>query len=331
MAPFFTGIAKGLGGTGFGSSRKKSRPKGRYLTVPDAVNAPLSWNLDADGPLTLNGPAKHTITAGTPEREWSGTISVAMWGAGAPGSHPNGAVGGGGGGSFGTITLNDGNNYIMVSGHASPLGGGGYSGIFQTSETQANAWMIAGGGGQGGSNGAAGASGGDGGGTTGAAGGDNGYVTGGGGGSQVAGGSAGSPAYPNFYPATAGGALGGGNGANGDPRGSYPNVQPLGPGGGGQLGSNLNSWGSGGGGGGYFGGGGGGRGSFVGDPGLYGPSAGPAAAGGGGSGYINPTYVTGGNTYPYSTPTSINHPLRGTAGRGASPAGGAVAGKIVLT
>lgn len=321
-------------GRGFGSSRKKSRPKGRYLTVPAAVNAPLSWNLDADGPLTLNGPAKHTITAGTPEWEWSGTISVAMWGAGAPGSHPNGAVGGGGGGSFGTITLNDGNNYIMVSGHMSPFGGGGYSGIFQTSETQANAWMIAGGGGQGGGNGSGYASGGDGGGTTGAAGGDNphpnGNVSGGGGGSQVAGGSGGSPTYPGFFPqrASAGDALSGGNGANGDPQGSYPNVQPLGPGGGGQNGSNLNSWTSGGGGGGYFGGGGGGSAGFGG---LSGPGAGPAAAGGGGSGYINPAYVTGGNTYPYSTPTSINHPLRGTAGRGASPAGGAVAGKIVLT
>jgi hypothetical protein len=308
MAPLFTGLRLGFGFGGGGASR------GRFLTVPASVNAPGKWDLDTDGSLTLNGPATHTIIAGNPDGDWGGTISVAMWG-GAGGAAFI-ANGGGGGGSFGIITLTNANTYTMVSGHsprANPTlypGGnaGGYSGIFETSETQGNAWMIAGGGGGGASYGAY--NGGDGGGTTGGAGTGHPNTVPGGGGSQVSGGSAGSPAWPGFIAATAGSALRGGDGANGSPRGtSTLNPFPWSPGGGGQSGSNLNAWNTGGGGGGYYGGGGGGINSGGGDSSGAWPSG-----GGGGSGYINPSTVTGGVTYPYSDPNSFNHPLRGDAG-----------------
>ena len=86
-----------------------------------------------------------------------------------------------------------------------------------------------------------------------------------------------------YTAATAGSALRGGDGANGSPRGiRIFNPFPWAPGGAGQAGSNNNSW--------------------------------AAGGGGGGSGYINPSTVTGGNTYPYSNTNSFDHPLRGDAG-----------------
>ena len=308
MAPLFTGLKFGFG-TG-----SRVVGLGRFLTVPGSVNAPGKWNLDTDGSLTLNGPATYVITAGNPDGDWSGTISVAMWG-GAGGAAFTPGQGGGGGGSFGTITLTNVNTYVMVSGHSPrndpttyPGGnGGGYSGIFETSETQGNAWMIAGGGGGGGNYIG---DGGDGGGTTGDAATGHPSATPGGGGSQLSGGSAGSPFWPGYTAATAGSALRGGNGANGSPRGAVTfNPFPWSPGGGGQTGGNLASWSTGGGGGGYYGGGGGGINSGGGDSSGAWPSQ-----GGGGSGYINPSTVIGGNTYPYSNPNSFDHPLRGDAG-----------------
>jgi len=87
MAPFFTGLAKGLGGYGFSRIGEAAPSPGRFLTVPTSVNAPQKWDLDTDGSLTLDGPASYTIIAGNPDGDWDGTISVAMWGGAGAASY----------------------------------------------------------------------------------------------------------------------------------------------------------------------------------------------------------------------------------------------------
>ena len=185
------------------------------------------------------------------------TVKLIAEGGGGGGSGFRNVTGSKGGRTEGTFTFLDGQTYIIQVGEAgqdgatlpngtvtaaggkpgggdSPSfgsqfnrsgGGGGYTGIFITSVTQANAILIAAGGG--GSSGDPGV-GGDGGGLEGNAGGNQGGGRAGLGGTQTAGGQSGS----NFTAGEAGSALKGGRGAN-------------------------SAKGAGGGGAGYFGGGGG--------------------------------------------------------------------------
>ena len=152
-----------------------------------------------------------------------GSIDVYAWGGGGGGGYNLGA-GGGGGAAFGHASLNAGSAYaVIVGGGGASINasggpgpavvggggqltggwggqGGGYSGVFNGSITQANAYLIAGGGGGGsweGQNGGAG------GGTAGGAGG-TGTEAGGTGGTQSAGG------VGKFNPQSYGSALQGG-------------------------------------------------------------------------------------------------------------------------
>lgn len=246
------------------------------------------WEYNSMAPIFTGsrmGFGGSTSIAGEP----TFNISVKLWGAGgnggAVGGWSFGAAAGGGGyvsATFSLPTIYRGTNLILQVGQqgfgvGTPFqrgfgggctadngpnidnryggGGGGYTGIFLGSVSQANALAIAGGGGGGGSSRAgAGNVGGAGGGTTGA----NGTAAydgfgpyGGRGGTQSAGGSA--PYDPQPYSARAlqGGAAW------------------------------TNNYG-GGGGGGYFGGGGGGY-----------AEANTMGGGGGGSGYVNPSFVSG--------------------------------------
>ena len=193
-----------------------------------------------------NAPQTFTVPAGVT------SITVRMWGAGGGGSCAT-TCGSGGSGAFvkGDLAVTPGQSYVIVvggGGGASSTGssaatyggggigykyggsGGGYSGIFLTSLSFANAKAIAGGGGGGGFYSAA-TNGGGGGNTTGTSGGDRTATTfqGGRGATISAGGAAGAGTTVG----TAGAQLQGGNGGNNA------------------------TYGGGGGGGGYYGGGGG--------------------------------------------------------------------------
>ena len=221
---------------------------------------------------------------------------VKIWGAAGGASGNYGGTytmpGGAGGYVSGIIPLINLNSLTIVVGGAGAWsstnssnlysgGGGGYSGIFNGTVTQANALAIAGGGG----GAAAGSStghgpGGGGGGSTGGAGvNDNrvGTQTGGQGGTQSAGGAAGTTAYGTGYN-IAGSALQGGYGAGANTGGGGGQSGAVLWGtaayGGGSQGafSSVGNWPGGSGGGGYYGGGGGAQG--------YG------GGGGGGSSYI---------------------------------------------
>lgn len=265
------------------------------FTVSPSVSGITEWSLSANGALILDGgtATSYTLTA---QRSFSTTVK--MWGQGGRGSR-----GGTGGYSTGSVTFSGGQTYSVSlnagsgpsragSGSGLNVGeaGGGYAGIFYgSSVTQPASMMIAGGGGGGAPpvGGSGSAPGGGGGGSSG----NNGSnspdtvtgSTGGSGGTQGGGGGAGAGSGTS---ATPGSALQGGTGGQGS--GTYPNWS-----------------GGGGGGGGYYGGGGGGGGDD------YGSGTRSASGGGGGSGYINPTYVTGGST---STFSNSGDPNRGSAG-----------------
>jgi len=209
------------------------------------------------------------------------SINVWIWGAGGAGSDRNGSGNGGSGGSGafvkGTLAVTPGQVFQIVVGgrgtystangtHAGGYGGGGtayqnagsgggYSGIFLTSVSFANARAIAGGGG-GGGYGRERNFGGGGGATSGTAGGGlDGTRTGGGGGTLAAGGTAGGGAGTTS--GTAGTQLLGGTGGN----------------------AGANTYGGAGGGGGYYGGGGGYGSNQGGNSGTWG------SGGGGGASY----------------------------------------------
>ena len=139
------------------------------------------------------------------EQTWTpsftGNVTVQLWGGGGGGPDGNGYFGGGGGYTTGTLAVTNATDYKLVvgqggrgstgsnaggaygggnSGNQNP-GGGGYTGVFATSVSFANAKGIAGGGGGGDGS----AHGGGGGGTTGG----NATSSGGTGGTQSAGGS----------------------------------------------------------------------------------------------------------------------------------------------
>jgi hypothetical protein len=237
---------------------------GAEFTISPAVSGSNDWDLATLGSLNLGSYGEWTITI---NRTFSSIVK--MWGAGgargydytqSPTSTSKQGDGGGGGSTFGRITFQAGTSFIVRVGQGGARGttssvgatylaggigttnakggtqGGGYSGIFLTSVTQDNAFLMAGGGGAGGDSSVG--TGGAGGGTSGASG-TAGSQSGGGGTSSAGGSAAG------FNSATAGSALTGGVGQS-----TSGTNASLGGGGGGYYG----------GGGGNVGGGGGGSG-----------------------------------------------------------------------
>lgn len=242
---------------------------GSVLTLIPTSGSTIDW--DGSSPLTLSADQVYTVTANS-----NANVSVKIWGAGGAcgynysqniNSTADQGPGGGGGFTSGVIAFVSGQTYKFCVGQGgirsatgSGLGatylagglssnisasyggtqGGGYTGIFLTSTiSQANALLIAGGGGAG-ADSRYGVTGGAGGG---ASGGSAAYLQGGTGGSQSEGG------LPSIYNgATAGSALMGGiSGYNAAAPGA-----PSGGGGGGYFGGGGGNVGGGGGGSGYF-------------------------------------------------------------------------------
>jgi len=236
---------------------------GNFTVSPALPGGQTSWNVNTAGALEITEAGQWTFTAVD-----NGTISLEMKGAGGGYGRDTNAVGGTGGLTTGKINYSSGDTFVVTVGSkgtqqgtagtyggggaggalTSPGSGGGYSGIFTSSETQSNAILMAGGGGgsHGWDAGSAQGNGGEGGGSEGSAGTDG---SAGSGGTQSAGGA------------------GSGNGTSGS---------ALTGGTGGNRGTNQGS--GGGGGGGYYGGGGGAAGTYNGNQ--------NGTSGGGGSGYI---------------------------------------------
>ena len=138
-APFFTGIARGAGGFGFGKARAAvaslSGPAFMTFSVPSPVE---SGKVTAGGytwyTFTSSGAFTVTTTAGSqPGTDGvpGNTVSIMMVGGGASGGNHHGAGGGGGGvvyatnpNGYGVIDLLPGGN-----GNTIPIviGGGGFS------------------------------------------------------------------------------------------------------------------------------------------------------------------------------------------------------------
>ncbi len=255
-------------------------------TLSVAISSIISANSEAilnmDGTIThfftIAGTDTYTLPTGIT------SIDVTAWGGGGGGGGggDNNAGGAGGGAGYveGTIAVSSGDTLAIAVGggggqglytggggnaEGTGGGGGGYSGVFDTSITQANALFVAsaGGGGGGGDNtggapdgGAGGASGG----LSGSSGtGGGGSVGAGQGGTQVAGGAAGGGNNGSTIAGTNGAALSGGLGGDSNPptatAGGAAGIN--GGGEGGQASTSLGRAGGGGGGAGYYGGGGG--------------------------------------------------------------------------
>ena len=239
---------------------------GNFTVSPALPGGQTSWNVSNDGALEITQAGQWTFTAVD-----NGTMSLSMKGAGGGYGRDTNALGGTGGLTTGEVSYSSGDVFVVTVGSKGvqaggagtyggggragnltfPGSGGGYSGIFTSSETQANAILMAGGGGggHGWDAGSATGNGGDGGGSEGEAG--TAASNNGAGGTQSAG--------------------GGGAGGHANADGSA-----LTGGVGGDRGSNQGS--GGGGGGGYYGGGGGAAGTYNGNQ--------NGTPGGGGSGYI---------------------------------------------
>ena len=262
------------------------------------------------------------------------SATIQAWGAGGGSdSSGSGQYGAAGGYATGILALTPGNVMKIVVGQGGILGtqggsagsGGGYSGLFLTSVSHANARLIAGAGGGAGDENAGGA----GGGTTGTDGGENSSLNNHGrGGTQSAGGLAGDSTYTTAseVPPTAGSALLGGNGGADNGNGYVYTPLTYGGGGGGGF-EPGGSQGGGGGGGGYYGGGGG-------DGNGYGNNGGGGGAGGGGgSSYIGHGDISSATTTSGSTTTSggasATNYSSGIGGAGTSTNGGN--GKLVIT
>ena len=196
------------------------------FSISPAVDGKSTWNLTNDGPLNISTYGTYTITPNN-----TAVVSMKMWGAGGGAGGQNG-TGGGGGYSTGSVSLTSGVSHILVigrgggnGGQAASLGGGGtgdvnrgngggYSGIFRSSQTHGNVVLMAGGGG--------GAGGGSGSYAAGAGGGSSGQAGNAGQGFQPGGGtqSAGGAGTGSSYSAS-GAALQGANGLSGGGGGYY--------------------------------------------------------------------------------------------------------------
>jgi hypothetical protein len=297
----------GTGGTGSDTVGELGSGPAVEAPPPPPPVEPISTGYTTAGTYYVTVPAGYT------------SMSVKMWGAGGGGTrYTSGGTatitsgtGGGGGFTSGTLAVTPGMTFQVVVGSSGAQStapfyggpgrgngsykGGGYSGIFFNTISQANAAFIAGGGGGGGivsSGGVCRGSSsnliaGGGGGAVGTAG----KSSGGGGGSQSAGGS-------GRYPGTA---LQGGN--------SYSTHADCGD--------------AGGGGGGYFGGG----------SGTASSSNTSGGSGGGGSGFAtasatNVVMLAAGQS---SAPANSADPSRANAGQGAGSDKGATPGNVVIT
>lgn len=224
------------------------------------------------------------------------SLDVKAWGAGGGGGRVDSVVGGAGGFTRGRLAVTPGDVLVVVVGEGgtritagtSAAGGGeggGYSGVFAGTPSQATARFVAGGGGGGGyyNDATWGSSGGNGGGGVGGDGGVVGssyYDSRGRGGGPSAGGAGGC--YTSGWCGTNGAALQGGRG------GIYSGASVSAGSFGGGGGTGGGSYDSGGGGGGYWGGGGGANNAPLG--------------GGGGSGFAGGAGVTNGMTLRAATP-----------------------------
>ena len=271
MAPFFTGLAKNLGGYGFG------RLSGAVSNVYTTISVVLWGGGGTSRDPLYGGGSGGFVSATVPYATYSGqTFYIVVGQGGVGGTQPNptkaGGFGGGGpsgsggyangsGGGASYIRLTNGSGTVLLVAGAGG-GGNGYAfGPLATSGPPQTSFAQAGGRGGGPSG-------------EGAATYDNPGGVGAGGGTQVAGGKAGDGKTPGL-PGTAGSFLQGGTGGN-------------------------SSGGAGGGGGGGYYGGGGGGGS---DPTRV------ASNGGGGSGYVNPTWTAITNSYSPNPYTAYPHPL----------------------
>lgn len=280
----FTVAAQNAVGYGAESAASNSvtPAAGRVLVLSPAVSGVTNWNLDSNGPLSLSTAGTWTMTPAS-----SFNVNIKVWGGGATNAQYNA---GAGGAAVGVLAMTGSTAYVARVGSATGGGstnssatrGAGYSGVFVTSETFANAKIIAGGGGGSDSDdGGRNANGGAGGGNTGQDG--QGYSNSyGKGGTQSAGGAGGSASSNG----SAGSALTGGAGNTDSGSGYY----------------------GGGGGSGYYGGGGGGM-----------QASWAGGGGGGGSGYIGG--VTSATNYQgnYTTPGNSGDSDRGTAGSNGNP------------
>lgn len=178
----FTVRATNSAGTGPSSAASNSvTPSAptRAFTISPAVSGKTTWDLDTDGPLALSSYGDWTIVPLT-----NFSASVKIWGAGGGRGATNAfstanAFGGGGGYAGGTFSATSGTTFVLRVGQGGLFtttsifesgtafggggsgtnysdrqwncgGGGGLSGIFVNSVTQANSVLIAGGGGGGG-------------------------------------------------------------------------------------------------------------------------------------------------------------------------------------
>ena len=179
------------------------------FTISPAYSGKSTWDLTADGPLILSTSGSWIITPANLIN-----TKIKMWGGGGA-SFKAAWKGGGGGFSSGSVQLEPGVPYRIVTsmnGSNGTIGSGGLTGIFSSSISQANSIMIAGGGGIGTDYiGAYGGDGGAGGGSSGQDGTGNGLQNGRGG-TQIAGGS---PAIYNGVPAGSALQANGGDGGAG--------------------------------------------------------------------------------------------------------------------
>ena len=179
------------------------------FTISPAYSGKSTWDLAADGPLILSTSGSWIITPVT-----STNTKIKMWGGGGA-SYKAAWKGGGGGFSSGSVQLEAGIPYRIVTsmnGSNGIIGSGGLTGIFSSSISQANSIMIAGGGGIGTDYiGSYGGNGGAGGGSSGQDGTGNGLQNGKGG-TQIAGGS---PAVYNSQKAGSALQVNGGDGGAG--------------------------------------------------------------------------------------------------------------------
>ena len=179
------------------------------FTISPAYSGKSTWDLTADGPLILSTSGSWIITPANLIN-----TKIKMWGGGGA-SFKAAWKGGGGGFSSGSVQLEPGVPYRIVTsmnGSNGIIGSGGLTGIFSSSISQANSIMIAGGGGIGTDYiGSYGGDGGAGGGSSGQDGTGNGLQNGRGG-TQIAGGS---PAIYNGVPAGSALQANGGDGGAG--------------------------------------------------------------------------------------------------------------------
>ena len=283
----------------------------------------LAVNVISGGTVTQSGGYQyHTFTASSTLTVTAGTgqVEVFAWGGGGGGGTPGGwgvgSPGGGGGAAFGKFRLSAGSYPVVVGGAGIVNGtaraeggggpvigggdnrygsaGGGYSGMFLSSVSQANSILIAGGGGGGGSSRAGpGNSGGAGGGWIGQDG-QSTYD-----GKEAWRGQAGTST-----------AAGGVINNSSDQQGALLGGR-----------STAGSGYGGAGGGGYWGGSAGGY-----------SESNTMSGGGGGSGYFNSTYINDGKLYTgdRTTPGQDDHPLRSTYGQGGLISTNGIQGVLIV-